>query len=148
MSMVKIPHYNKCPLLISLIALCVFPLFCVVILGQRYTTQMVTVVRPVTSLHHMTSLHGSSRNCILHAGIVSLMYSNIPPPLLHILSFLNITYPSRSQFSTCYAMFNSLFLSIMLLAFKSTFVWCSPAFSCTCYHCVHLETFSTSPLPK
>ena len=50
-------------------------------LGQRYTTPMVTVVCPVTNLHHMTSLQSaSSFNCT--AGIVSLMYNNTPPPLL------------------------------------------------------------------
>ena len=32
----------------------------------------------------------SSCNCTSYAGIVSLIYSNTPPPLLPILSFLNI----------------------------------------------------------
>ena len=48
------------PLLTSLIALCIFSLFCLVILGQRCTTPMVTVVCPVTSLHHMASLQSAS----------------------------------------------------------------------------------------
>ena len=79
------------PLLTSLMALCIFSLFSVVMLGQRYTTPMVTVVCPVTNLHHMASLQSaSSCNCISYAG-VSLMYSNTPPPLFPILSFLNIT---------------------------------------------------------
>ena len=76
-----------------------FWVFCLVMLGQRYTTEyhwsstpMVTVVCPVTNLHHMASLQSaSSCNCTSYAGIVSLMYSNTPPPLLPILSFLNIT---------------------------------------------------------
>ena len=63
-----------------------------VMLGQRYTTPMVTVVCPVTNLHHLASLQtASSFNCTSYAGIVSLMYNNTPPPLLPILSFLNIT---------------------------------------------------------
>ena len=46
-------------------------------LGQRYTTPMVTVVCPVTSLHHMASLQSaSSCNCTSYAGMVSLMYNN------------------------------------------------------------------------
>ena len=50
-------------------------------LGQRYTTPMVTVVCPVTSLHHMASLQSaSSCNCTSYAGMVSLMYNNTPPP--------------------------------------------------------------------
>ena len=49
-------------------------------LGQRYTTPMITVVCPVTKLHHMASLQSaSSCNCTSYAGIVSLMYSNTPP---------------------------------------------------------------------
>ena len=52
------------PLLISLIAWCIFSLFCLVMLGQRYTTPLVTVVCPVTNLHHMASLQSaSSLNC-------------------------------------------------------------------------------------
>ena len=46
-------------------------------LGQRYTTPMVTVVCPVTSLHYMASLQSaSSCNCTSYAGIFSLMYNN------------------------------------------------------------------------
>ena len=88
----KSPNIIQSPLLTSLMALCIFPLFCLVMLGQRYTTPMVTVVCPVTNLHHMASLQSaSSCNCTSYAGIDSLMYSNTPPPLLPILSFLNIT---------------------------------------------------------
>ena len=69
------------PLLTSLLALCIFSLFCLVMLGQRYTTPMVTVVCPVTKLRHIASLQSaSSRNCTPYAGIVSLMYSYTPPP--------------------------------------------------------------------
>ena len=40
-------------------------------LGQRYTTPMITVVCPVTKLHHMASLQSaSSCNCTSYAGIV------------------------------------------------------------------------------
>ena len=35
-------------------------LLCLVMLGQRYTTPMVTVVCPVTDLHHMTSFQSAS----------------------------------------------------------------------------------------
>ena len=56
MSMVKFPIIMQSPLPTSLIALCHFSLFCLVMLGQRYTTPMVTVVCPETSLHHMASL--------------------------------------------------------------------------------------------
>ena len=53
-------------------------------LGQRYTTPMVTVVCPVTSLHHMASLQSaSSCNCTSYAGMVSLMYNNTPPPHMY-----------------------------------------------------------------
>ena len=41
------------PLLTSLMALCIFSLFSLVMLGQRYTTPIVTVVCPVTNLHHI-----------------------------------------------------------------------------------------------
>ena len=55
-------------------------------LGQRYTTPMVTVVCPVTKLHHIASLQSaSSCNCTSYAGIVSLIYSNTPPPFFPIL---------------------------------------------------------------
>ena len=74
------------PLLTSLMALCIFSLFSFVMLGQPYTTPMVTVVCPVTNLQS-----ASSCNCTSYDGIVSLMYSNTPPPLFPILSFLNIT---------------------------------------------------------
>ena len=88
----KSPIMIQSPLLTSLMALCIFSLFSVVMLGQRYTTPMVTVVCPVTNLHHMASLQSaSSCNCTSYAGIVSLIYSNTPPPLFPILSFLNIT---------------------------------------------------------
>ena len=84
----KSPIMIQSPLLTSLMALCIFSLFSVVMLGQRYTTPMVTVVCPVTNLHHMASLQSaSSCNCTSYAGIVSLMYSNTPP-LFPILSFL------------------------------------------------------------
>ena len=52
----KSPIIIESPLVTSLIALCNFSLFCLVMLGQRYTTPMVTVVCPVTNLHHMASL--------------------------------------------------------------------------------------------
>ena len=75
-TMVKIPHYNTVSLLTSLITLCICSLFCLVILGKQYTTPMVTVVCPVTSLHHMASLQsGSSDNCTPYAGIFSLIYT-------------------------------------------------------------------------
>ena len=131
------------PLLTSLIALCNFSLFCLVMLGQRYTTPMVTVVCPVSNVHHMASLQSaSSCNCTSYTGIVSLMYYNTPPALLPILSFLNITKPSSPNsasvislfpmiqlyllydmpiiccFISSTIMFNSFFLCIMLLAFK------------------------------
>ena len=87
----KSPIIIQSPLLTSLIALCIFSLFCLVMLGQRYTTPMVTVVCPVTNLHYITSLQSaSSCNCTSYAGIVSLMYNNTPPPLLPILSFLTL----------------------------------------------------------
>ena len=88
----KSPIIIQSPLLTSVIALCIFSLFCLVMLGQLYTTPMVTAVCPVTNLHHMTSLQSApSSNCNSYAGIVSLMYNNTPPPLLPILSFLNMT---------------------------------------------------------
>ena len=62
--LIKSPIVIQSPLLTSLTALCIFSLFCLVMLGQRYTTPMVTVVCPVTKLYYMA------------------------PPLL---SFLNIT---------------------------------------------------------
>ena len=47
-------------------------------LGQRYTTLMITAVCPVTKLHHMASLQSdSSCNCTSYAGIVSLMYTSV-----------------------------------------------------------------------
>ena len=52
----KSPNIIQSPLLTSLIALCIFSLFCLVMLGQRYTTPMVTVVCPVTNLHHMVGM--------------------------------------------------------------------------------------------
>ena len=88
----KSPIMIQSPLLTSLMALCIFSLFSLVMLGQRYTTPMVTVVCPVTNLPHMASLQSaSSCNCTSYVGIVSLIYSHTPPPLFPILSFLNIT---------------------------------------------------------
>ena len=79
------------PLLTSLIALCMFSLFCLVMLGQRYNTPMVTVVSPVTRLHDMASLQSASPdNCTSYAGIFSLVYNHTTPPLLPILSYLNM----------------------------------------------------------
>ena len=78
----KSPIIIESPLLTSLIALCIFSLFCLVMLGQRNTTPMVSVVCPVTNLHHIASFQSvSSCNCTLYAGIVSLMYNNTAPPL-------------------------------------------------------------------
>ena len=64
----KSPIIIQSPLLTSLIALCIFSLFCLVMLGKRYTTPMVTVVCPVTDVHHMASLQStSSCNCTSYA---------------------------------------------------------------------------------
>ena len=52
-SWLKSPIIIQSPLLTSLIALCIFSLFCLVMLGQRHTTPMVTVVCHVTSVHHI-----------------------------------------------------------------------------------------------
>ena len=102
----KPPIIIESPLLTSLIALCIFSLFCLVMLGQRYTTPMVTVVCPVTSLHHMASLQSaSSCNCTSYAGIVSLIYNNTPPHLLPILSFLNIASPSSPNSASVISLF-------------------------------------------
>ncbi len=88
----KSPIMIQSPLITSLTAFCILLLFCLVMLGQRYTSPMVTVVCPVTNLHYVASLQSaSSCNCTSYAGIVYLMYSNTPPLLLPILSFLNIT---------------------------------------------------------
>ena len=90
----KSPIIIHSPLLTSLIPLCIFSWFCLVILGQRYTTPMVTGVCPVTSLHHMASLQSASSDHCMHtsyAGIFSLIYNITPPPFFPILSFLNIT---------------------------------------------------------
>ena len=66
------------PLLTSLMALCIFSLFSLVMLGQRYTTPIVTVVCPVTNLHHMASIllflapeggMPSTALCLLFQGI-------------------------------------------------------------------------------
>ena len=59
----KSPIMVQSPLLTSLIALCIFSLFSLVMLGQRYTTPMVTVVCHVTNLHHMASLQSASFIC-------------------------------------------------------------------------------------
>ena len=56
----KPPIIIQSPLLTSLMALCIFSLFCLVMLGQRYTTPMITAVCPVTKLHHMASLQSAS----------------------------------------------------------------------------------------
>ena len=131
-------------------------------LGQRYTTPMVTVVCPVTNLHNMASLQSaSSCNCTSYAGIVSLMYGNTHPPLLPILSFLNITYPSSPNsafvislfahdsvipmiwgFISSTIMFNSFFLFIMILAFKHThLIPDSAVFLCILCILLHLLSF-------
>ena len=93
----KSPIIIQSPLLTSQIALCMFSLFCLVMLGrQQYTTPIVTVVCPVTSFHPMTSLQSaSSGKCASYAGMVSLMYNNTPPSLLPILPFLNMTLPAN-----------------------------------------------------
>ena len=79
-------------LLTARIALFMFPLLCLVMLGQRYTTPIVIVVCLVTKLHHIASLQSaSSRNCTSYAGIVALMYNNTHPPFFPIMSFINIT---------------------------------------------------------
>ena len=72
----------------------------VVLFGYVGTTvyySNCTAVCPVTNLHHMASLQSASSSnsyYTSYAGIVSLMYSNTHPPLLPILSFLNITQPA------------------------------------------------------
>ena len=88
----KSPIIIQSPLLTSLIALCIFSLFCLFILGQRYTTPMVTGVCHVSSLHHHCNLLRPV-TVLRMLGILSLMYSNTPPPLIffHILCFINIT---------------------------------------------------------
>ena len=59
--MVKIPHYNTVSFTHFTYSIkSIFSLFCLVMLGQRYTTPMVTVVCPVTNLHHMASLQSAS----------------------------------------------------------------------------------------
>ena len=62
------------PLLTSLIALCIFSLFWLVMLGQQYTTPMVIVVCHVTRLHHMASLQSASCcNGTSYAGIIIII---------------------------------------------------------------------------
>ena len=62
-----------------------FTRLCIIIVWPQTSSTMI-------SLHHMASLQSaSSCNCTSYAGIVSLMYSNTPPPLLPIPSLLNIT---------------------------------------------------------
>ena len=68
----KSPIIIQSPLLTPLIALCIFSLFCLVMLGQRYTTPMVTVVCPVTNLHHMASLQSASSCNCTSLGVRSL----------------------------------------------------------------------------
>ena len=66
----KSPIIIQSPLLTSLITLCIFSFLCLVMLGHRYNTPMVTVVCPVSKLHRMASLQSSSsRNCTSYAGI-------------------------------------------------------------------------------
>ena len=97
----KSPIIIQSPLLTSLIALCIVLLFYLVMLGQRYTTPMVTIVCPVTKLHHMASLQsGSPCNCTSYAGIVSLMYNNTPPSSNYAIPIHYITF--QSQFNICY----------------------------------------------
>ena len=60
----KYPNIIQSPLLTAVISLCIFSLFCLVMLWQRYTTPMVTAVGSVTNLHHMASLQSAfSDNC-------------------------------------------------------------------------------------
>ena len=99
----KSPIIIQSPLLTSLIALCIFSLFCMVMLGQRYTTPIGIVVCHVTNLHHKASLQSaSSCNCTSYAGIVSLMYKkNSSSPFSHyVFPKHHITF--QSQFSICY----------------------------------------------
>ena len=91
-------------------------------------------------LHQTTFSHSASfSNCILQAWMDSLIYKIKPPPILHLLSLVNITFPvipnsasdilvvaqdyvihimSGSISSTI--MFRQFPLFIMLLAFKQT----------------------------
>ena len=50
------------PLLTSLMALCLFSLFSLVMLGQRYTTPIVTVVCPGTEAGELEICFGEKRN--------------------------------------------------------------------------------------
>ena len=68
------------PLLTSLMALCIFSLFSLVMLGQRYTTPIVTVVCPVTNLHHMASLQSASSMVDSDIGLRSVI------PILKIVN--------------------------------------------------------------
>ena len=54
-------------------------------LGQRYTTPMITVVCPVTKLHHMASLQSaSSCNCTSYAVSADASSYGIGGVLMHI----------------------------------------------------------------
>ena len=114
-------------------------------LVQRYTTPMVTVVCPVTKLHHIASLQSaSSCNCTSCAGIVSLKYSNIPPPFCPILSFLNITQPSSPKLSICY---------VIVCPFKHThLISALDVFLCIPLHllssCMFRAFFDKPPCPN
>ena len=120
----KSPIIIQSPLLTSLMALCIFSLFCLVMLGQRYTTPLVTVVCPVTNLHQMVSLQSaSSCNCTSYAGIVSLVYRNTLPPLLPILSFLNITQPSSPNSASVISLFAHDSVILMIWGFISSTIY-------------------------
>ena len=88
-------------------------------LGQRYTTPMITVVCPVTKLHHMASLQSaSSCNCTSYAGIVSLMYSNVIPLLsiyfhIYILSFRSFCTKLRGSRPTYSILDNTIHMEIV-----------------------------------
>ena len=95
----------KSPIIIltSLIALYIFSLFCLVMLGQSNTTPMVTSVCPGNKLHHMASLQSAcSCTCSSYDGIVSLMYGDAPPPPSSHSVFPKHYITSQSQFSICY----------------------------------------------
>ena len=121
-----------------------------------------------TKEDHMASLQSAS-SCTSYAGIVSLMYNNTPPPLLPILSFLNIAYPSSpnsayvislfAHYSVipiicgCISstiMFNSFFLFIILLAYAFNFVFGSDSLYFPLHllsSCTFLAFFDKLPCP-
>ena len=79
--MVKIPHYNTVAFTHFTYSIVYFFIVLFGYVGTTIYYSMVTVVCPVTKLHHIASLQSaSSCNCTSYAGIVSLMYSNTPPP--------------------------------------------------------------------